>query len=120
MYPNTILSIVGLVGTIALYQAVTSHSETSFAITMNLLNGALILMISFMEYTILRNPLSEGLRYGWEFLLRASIPGTILLISISWIEQQWWVLGFGVLKGILTLVGVFEVSKIAKREPFKF
>ncbi len=120
MYPNMLLAIVALVGTFALYQAVSTHSETSFAITMNLLDGTMILMISLMEYNIVKNPLSEGLKYGWEFLFRATIPASLILLVVSWIEQQWWVAYFAALKGILSLIGIFEVRKIAKREPYKF
>jgi len=120
LYPNLVVSCVGLFAMYVLYQSYSNHSEEGFATTMGFLNGMMLAVICIFYNSILENPLKENLRYGRTLIQNTALPFLLVGVVLCYRERQWYVMAILSVIAALFLSGLAKVRKTATQEPYRF
>jgi len=115
LYPNFVVSIIGLLGISYLLYSYNTHSEEGFVTTMGILNGCVLLTIVLFNKTISDNPLKGGMIYAWNILFYPPAFFLTLFFGLSLYEKQWYTGGITFLIVVPHIWGYMDVKKDANK-----
>jgi len=116
LYPNFILSFVGVVLMIPLWLSYINHSERWFANLLGFLNGSILFVLCIYYFTIVHYSLEEGYRYGSSLILFTTIPFLLASLVICILEQQWYILAILISFGYFWSFGLLDCKAPIKTE----